>query len=461
MIEETKSAVTALLKREPANIVAGTGLFFRALAQRHESFAVEDLLESHRSGVWGDESADGVGFPVLRSTNMRGNRADVRDAAWRQVAEKQAAGCALRSGDILVTKSSGSSDLVGKAVLFEQPGDGWTYLFSNFTHRLRPDTRRIDPRFLAWFLRSPQSLSWRFEAQQNAVGLRNLQTGAFLAQRVPVPSLTVQRAIADYLDALETGHAESVRLPADLLEQGRIVARIEALAPQVEEARSLRSQATEEADALMPSARNSCVRSLREHCQDVALGDVCVNITDGPHVSPRYVDQGVPFISVRNIRETGIDFSSAKFVTVEDHDVFSKKAMVEVGDVLYTKGGTTGIARRVDTERPFSIWVHVALLKLRKDQAEASFVEHMLNAPTSKEQAELFTRGSSNRDLGLSRMSKIKFPLPPLSDQVKIVADLDALQVEAARLRRLQTETAEEIEALMPAILDRAFKGEL
>src|ERR1019366_8469512 len=102
-------------------IVAGTGIFFEALAQRHVSVAVQNVLESHRSGVWGDESVEGVGFPVLRSTNMRGSKADIRDAAWRNIPEKQAAGCALRSGDILVTKSSGSSDLVGKSVLFEQP----------------------------------------------------------------------------------------------------------------------------------------------------------------------------------------------------------------------------------------------------------------------------------------------------------------------------------------------------
>ena len=96
-------------------------------------------------------------------------------------------------------------------------------------------------------------------------------------------------------------------------------------------------------------------------------------------------------ISVRNISESGLDFASAKFVTEADHSEFSKKAPVEFGDVLYTKGGTTGIARRVDTRRAFSIWVHVALLKLNRDKADGGFVEHMLNSPSSKEQAEFFT----------------------------------------------------------------------
>jgi type I restriction enzyme, S subunit len=46
------------------------------------------------------------------------------------------------------------------------------------------------------------------------------------------------------------------------------------------------------------------------------------------------------------------------------------------------------------------------------------------------------------------------FPKPPLAEQRRIVAELDAL-------KRLQAETAAELDALLPSILDRAFKGEL
>lgn len=49
--------------------------------------------------------------------------------------------------------------------------------------------------------------------------------------------------------------------------------------------------------------------------------------------------------------------------------------------------------------------------------------------------------------------------VPPLSDQVRMVAELDALQAEVDALRRLQSETALELDALLPAILDKGFKG--
>jgi len=51
--------------------------------------------------------------------------------------------------------------------------------------------------------------------------------------------------------------------------------------------------------------------------------------------------------------------------------------------------------------------------------------------------------------------------VPSLSEQRRIVAELDALQSQVDALKRLQTETSAELDALLPAILDRAFRGEL
>ncbi len=58
-------------------------------------------------------------------------------------------------------------------------------------------------------------------------------------------------------------------------------------------------------------------------------------------------------------------------------------------------------------------------------------------------------------------IKNLEITLPPLSEQHRIVAALDTLQAEVDALKRLQTETAAELDAMMPAILDRAFRGEL
>ena len=55
----------------------------------------------------------------------------------------------------------------------------------------------------------------------------------------------------------------------------------------------------------------------------------------------------------------------------------------------------------------------------------------------------------------------MEIPVPPLSEQRRVFAELNALQAELDSLSHLQAEAASELEALLPAILDRAFKGEL
>ena len=62
---------------------------------------------------------------------------------------------------------------------------------------------------------------------------------------------------------------------------------------------------------------------------------------------------------------------------------------------------------------------------------------------------------------GHGKVEAMEIPVPPLAEQRRIVAELDALQAEVDALKRLQAETAAELDALLPAILDRAFKGEL
>jgi type I restriction enzyme S subunit len=171
------------------------------------------------------------------------------------------------------------------------------------------------------------------------------------------------------------------------------------------------------------------------------LGDLCYRVADGPHYSPQYVSEqnGVPFLSTRNIRIGGFDLSSLKFVSREDHELFCRRVKPEKGDILYTKGGTTGIAKVNDLEFEFSVWVHVAVLRIEKELLSPRYVELALNSPHCYEQSQVLTQGTSNSDLGLTRLICITVPLPPLPEQIRIVAKVDELlslcdQLEGALL---------------------------
>ena len=80
--------------------------------------------------------------------------------------------------------------------------------------------------------------------------------------------------------------------------------------------------------------------------------------------------------------------------------IFSRRIKPEVGDVLYTKGGTTGVARAVDLNFPFQVWVHVAVLKMDVAVVDPQFLALALNSPRCYEQSQLLTRGATNQDLG-------------------------------------------------------------
>jgi type I restriction enzyme S subunit len=166
------------------------------------------------------------------------------------------------------------------------------------------------------------------------------------------------------------------------------------------------------------------------------LGQLCYQVSDGPHFSPQYVspDEGIPFLSTRNVRPGAFDLRNVKYVSRSDHNEFCKRVRPERDDIIYTKGGTTGIAKVNDLDFEFSVWVHLAVLRIEKQLLYPRFIEMALNSPHCYEQSQIYTQGTSNFDLGLTRMVKITIPLPPLPEQRRIVAKVDELMNVCDRL---------------------------
>lgn len=194
----------------------------------------------------------------------------------------------------------------------------------------------------------------------------------------------------------------------------------------------------------------------------VSLGQVTWNVSDGPHFSPNYVDKenGVPIISARNIKYKNIDFDDVKYVSNEDCQEFIKRGKPEIGDVLLTKGGTTGIPTTVDTEREFCIWVHIALLKIIREYASPEYIRDVLASFILYRQSQEQTHGVGNQDLGLTRMIYMALPLPPLAEQKEIVRILNNLLKNEQKAKELY-KIIGNIDLMKKSILDRAFRGEL
>ena len=177
---------------------------------------------------------------------------------------------------------------------------------------------------------------------------------------------------------------------------------------------------------------------------ETTVGEECYYIKDGPHKSLPDVGKGngYPFISVRNIVNGYIDFSTAKYISEQDYLDSIKKCHPQKGDMLYSKGGTTGIAKLIDVDIEFANWVHVAVLKFR-DSLNGVFFEKMLNSDYCYDQSQKLTKGVANRDLVLSAMAKIRIYKPPIELQEQFatfVEQTDKSKFEVQQsLKKLET----------------------
>ncbi len=190
---------------------------------------------------------------------------------------------------------------------------------------------------------------------------------------------------------------------------------------------------------------------------EVLLGDLVLSVSDGPHVSPRYEEAGIPFLSTRHVRAGEIDWNDLKYLSQEDADVQWKKCKPRRGDILYTKGGTTGLAAVVRTDRPFAVWVHIALLRPDSTKVDPVWLESMLNTPYCYAQSQRFTRGIANRDLGLTRLVNIKMVLPRIEQQRVFVRQREAID----RMYEPQQTSLATLQSLVTTLRHRAFTGML
>lgn len=159
----------------------------------------------------------------------------------------------------------------------------------------------------------------------------------------------------------------------------------------------------------------------------VRFEEITFQITDGTHHTPQYVSEGVPFLSVKDMSSGYLDFTCTRFISQKQHEELCKRCKPQKGDLLLTKVGTTGIPVLIETEQEFSIFVSVALIKFPLSLASGSYLCWLVKSPVVKKQSEEGTEGVGNKNLVLRKISNFLLPLPPLSEQRRIVAKVDQL----------------------------------
>lgn len=249
-----------------------------------------------------------------------------------------------------------------------------------------------------------------------------------------------------------------------LVEQRRVVARIEELVPRIEEARRLRAQAEEEADAVVRSV-------LWNLAQDAPpTGRLAEIMTRPPRngwsVKCDNAEGGTAVLSLGAV--TGFRYRKTEFKRTSLEIPGDGHFWLRPGDLLITRSNTpelVGHAAIYDGNPAPCIYPDLMMrIELRPGAAERRFVWYWLQSPHVREFIAEKAKGTSSTMRKISQEVVMAIPFPATlstTQQRRFVDELDTFQAEVDTLKQLQVDCAVEFEALLPAILDRAFKGEL
>jgi type I restriction enzyme S subunit len=331
-----------------------------------------------------------------------------------------------RAGEFLVAEIDAK---VGGFGIVPDALDGSIVSSHYFLYGHKPD--RLDNKYLGWFVKT-RSFRQQVEAQ-GSTNYAAIRPNDVLGYEIPLPPLDEQR---------------------------RIVARIEELAAKVAEARQLRSMAAQEALAVLPSA----IDAIRGRDWPlVELQDVCDHqrpITYGIVQAGDHFPEGVPYIRVSDMAKPELTQVGMLRTAPWIAQRYARSA-VKTGDIVFAIRATIGKMRFVPAELNGANLTQGTARIAASADAEPRYLYWALQGSAATEAIEKASKGSTFKEITLGRLRTIPVRLPPLEEQRRIAAGLDALQAKVDAVKALQTETAAELDAMLPAILDKAFKGEL
>ena len=337
------------------------------------------------------EKANDGGLPIIRIQNLNNPNADFNYYS-RQVNERYY----VNNGDLLFSWSGSRGTSFGAHIWKGSKGILNQHIFRViFSNSLIKEYLK---------LALNKAVGEIEENLHGGVGLVHITKGDLERIKIPVPTLEVQREIVKEIEGCEY-----------IIESARQI--IAAWKP------NLALELEQEGKFAGVDAWNR-----------KPLVEVCDRITDGTHITPKYTDTGVPFLRVTDI--TGSN-SSKKFISEHEHKELIKRCRPEKGDVLYSKNGTIGIAKLVDWDWEFSIFVSLAMLRPKQELLDGQYLEFFLNSNDALAQAFAHSKSGTVTNLHLVEIKQIEIPLPPLDKQRTMVARIKAERGLVESNRRL------------------------
>jgi len=182
------------------------------------------------------------------------------------------------------------------------------------------------------------------------------------------------------------------------------------------------------------------MKLINQEWQEVALGKIC-DVRDGTHDSPKYVSEGYPLITSKNIIKGQINFSSVNLISETDYNQINKRSKVDKGDIIMPMIGTIGNPTIINSDKEFAI-KNVALIKFSDKNILNKFVKLFLSSNLFYALVGKISRGATQKFISLKDIRSLKIPLPikegkpDLEKQKQIVSILE--KIEKLKERRVR-----------------------
>lgn len=313
---------------------------------------------------------------------------------------------------------------------------------------------RILNRFLFYVLTEDRFRQLGKSAMTGAGGLKRVPDLFTKDFSFPLPSLAEQGQVVDFLDR------ETAQIDGLIGKQERL---IELLA---EKRQAIITYAVTK--GLKPTAPTKpsgipWLGDVPAHWRVAALKHVLrIPISDGPHETPEFLDEGVPFVSAEAVSKGVINFSKIRgFISVADNERYSRKYSPRRGDIYMVKSGaTTGVTALVETDQEFNIWSPLAAIRC-DDTVLPEFLLAFLRSRAFLDSIALHWSFGTQQNIGMGVLGDLPVAVPPMDEQRRIAEHLSLKFRAMDRLQLGCTRSIELLKERRSALISAAVTGKI
>lgn len=257
-----------------------------------------------------------------------------------------------------------------------------------------------------------------FDLLVNPGAVPSVNEGQMKRHRVPLPPKVEQSTIADFLDR------ETAKIDALIGKQEQLIATL-----REDRIATVTHAVTKGLDpnAEMKDSGVEWLGKIPAHWEHVPFKRLATRITDGAHISPETEGGIFDFVSTKDVSERGIDFDGALKTSPESYEYLVRNGCKpNVGDVLFSKDGTIGRTVVVDVDRNFVVASSLIIIKPEPTQVTPSFTHFSCQSSPFYQQVDAYVKGAGLPRLSISNLRRVIALRPPVAEQHRIAAHLDA-----------------------------------